>query len=230
MALTGMEAKVVEHLRRQRVADMAAVRQAVGVSHMTVVRALNKVGYWSSINHNSRYYTLADVPRFDGDGLWLHRGVCFSKHRTLDETLVALVERAPAGMTVAELEERVHTKVGNLLSRLRSTRRVSLYRAGRPAVYLSVDEQRQREQLQERQRRREAMAASSRPAERPPYPPGTDVVLVLQVLTEIIRAPKADAAALAKAVRSRGGKVTTAGVQRVLDFYSLKKKRNTGRS
>jgi hypothetical protein len=229
MELTGTEADVIQLLRRRRVTDMKTLRNELGISHMTVVRALRKCGYWSSINRNARYYALDDVPRFGEDGLWFYRDVCFSRFRTLDRTLVALVEQAPAGLTVAELEGRLHTRVGNLLSRLRGSNRLSLCRMGREAVYLSTEDERQRQQRETRHSRSGQRGTSSPPDKTSTYPTGCDVVLVLEVLIAFIKTPKADVAAIAKAVRSRGSKITAPAVQRILDFYSLKKKRNTGR-
>jgi hypothetical protein len=52
------------------------------------------------------------------------------------------------------------------------------------------------------------------------------VVTVLEVLIQVIKTPAANAAELAKSLRSRGVKITAVQVQRVLDFYSVKKKRH----
>jgi hypothetical protein len=46
---------------------------------------------------------------------------------------------------------------------------------------------------------------------------------------QIIKTPAAEAAELAKMLRVRGVKTTAVKVQRVLDFYGIKKKRNTRR-
>ena len=231
MELTRKESSVVQRLRRKRVAAMKTLRQELAVSHMTVVRALRKYGYYTSVNLNAAYYTLYDIPRFDEDGLWTYRNLCFSQHRTLDKTLVALVHNASAGRTVSELEQRLNTKVANLLSRLCRQKRLTRYFTGRLAVYLAVDRQRQLQQRDQRdlsQQENQDTSTSSDTNE-PTCPSGCDVVLVLEVLIQIIRTPKADAAAVAKAVRARGIKISAAGVQRVLDFYALQKKRNTRR-
>jgi NADH:ubiquinone oxidoreductase subunit E len=61
------------------------------------------------------------------------------------------------------------------------------------------------------------------------FPPRYDVITVLEILMQIIKTPGAEAAELAKALRVRGVKITAVKVQRVLDFYGMKKKRNTRR-
>jgi NADH:ubiquinone oxidoreductase subunit E len=97
-------------------------------------------------------------------------------------------------------------------------------------VYLTVDRERQQQQREERAARRpesqEVAAASSRRIE---FPAGYDMVLVLEVLIQIIKTPQANVATLARAVRARGLKINAAQVQRVIDFYAIKKKRPTVR-
>jgi hypothetical protein len=213
MELTRTESTLVQRLRRKRIATMKALREELAVSHMTVVRALTKYGYHSSVNHNASFYTLHDIPRFDEDGLW------------------ALTKNAPAGLTVLELEQRVKTKVGNLLSRLCQQNELSRCFAGRQAVYLAADNKRQQRQQRRRaQERQESQARlSSSDTDQDAFPPHYDVVTVLEVLIQIIKTPKADAAELAKALRARGVKITAVQVQRVLNFYAIQKKRNSRR-
>jgi len=231
MELTRKESEVVQHLRRKRIGTMRILCEELAVSHMTVFRALNKYGYHNSVNRNASYYTLHDIPRFDGDGLWTYREVCFSEHGSLSKTLVRLTEKSPVGLTVAELEQRVRTKVGNLLSRLCQQQQLSRCFAGRQAVYLAVDKERQQQQRQERERQEShaPRASSSVDADQARFPPRYDVITVLEILMQIIKTPGAEAAELAKALRVRGVKITAVKVQRVLDFYGMKKKRNTRR-
>lgn len=225
MNLTRKESEVVRRLRRERIGTMRILREELAVSHMTVFRALNKYGYYSSVNHNASYYTLHDIPRFEEDGLWTYREVCFSEHGNLSKTLVALVEKSSAGQTVAELEPRVKTKVGNLLSRLCQQQRLSRCFAGREAVYLTVDTERQQRQERERQERHTLQASSFSDVDQARFPPRYDAITVLEVLMQIIKTPAAEATELAKALRLRGVKLNATQVQRVLDFYAIKKKR-----
>lgn len=228
MPLTRMETQVVQLLRRKRIATMNALCVELDTCHMTVARALKKHGYYSSVNCNASFYALRDTPRFDSQGLWIYRDVCFSVHGTLTQTLVAIVENAPAGLTVAEIEPRVNTKVGNLLSRLCRLGELSRCFAGRQAIYLAADAERQERQQRCRDDQREAATTTQASAEtsKGSFPPNADVVMVLEVLIQIIKTPRSDAAQLAKALRTRGVKITTAAVQRILDFYALQKKRN----
>jgi hypothetical protein len=223
-----METQVVELLRRERIATMQALCAELDASHMTVVRALKKQGYYSSINHNASFYTLGDTPRFNAQGVWLYRDVCFSRYGTLARTLVALVENSPAGLTVAEIEPQVHTRVGNLLSRLCRNGALSRCFVGPQAIYLTAQDERQEQQRRCREEQHEANRRAQCAAKTGTgsYPPKMDTVMVLEVLIQIIKTPRSDAPQLAQSLRLRGVRITTAAVQRVLDFYALQKKRH----
>jgi len=55
--------------RKSLVADLDALFETLHThSRMTVLRRLKDVGYLSSFTHTGRYYTLADIPRFDEHG------------------------------------------------------------------------------------------------------------------------------------------------------------------
>ncbi len=70
--------------RHTRVVDLDTLYRTLKTrSRMTVFRRLKDVDYCSSYSHAGRYYTLADVPRFDEHGLWLYHGIGFSEAGTL---------------------------------------------------------------------------------------------------------------------------------------------------
>jgi hypothetical protein len=221
MSLTTSEAAVVARLRHLRVATMATLRNLLDISHMTVVRALRKHGYFTSFNHNSAFYVLADTPRFDSDGLWWHRDIGFSRHGTLQATLLALIERAPAGCTVAELQKRLAVSPGNLLSCLCACGRIGRLSLGRCAVYLALDPSRQAQQRACRHQQVAATTSGELPRPAPDLPPGTLVDLLVQVL----RTPTASPASLSKTLQAPGIDITAADVRQIFDFYDLKKKR-----
>jgi hypothetical protein len=185
---------------------------------MTVFRALKSCGYYSSFNHNARYYTLAQTPRFDAHGLWFYRSIGFSRHRTLPDTLVALVCEAPAGATAAELSDRLRTPVANLLPRLAQQSLLARRALGRQTIYLAPEAPRQESQWQQRRQPDPGPAA---PAILPDHLP---VPLVLAVLVEWIRAPEASPEQLCRVLRGKGLTLSPQQVQGVADHFLLKKK------
>ena len=80
--------------RRRSIADLDTLCTTLETrSRMTVFRRLKVVGYYSSITHRGRFYTLKNVPSFDDVGLWFYEGVGFSDQGNLKETVVRLVAR-----------------------------------------------------------------------------------------------------------------------------------------
>jgi len=227
MQLTARESAVLALLREWRVGTMAQLRQALHVSHMTVVRGLKKYGYYSSFNENAAYYTLYDLPDFDDAGLWWYRDVGFSRHGTLTATLVALVESSPAGCTVAELEARLRTPVANLLCRICRAERLARTYRGRQVVYVSPVASQRRQQLR-RRADQEAPAGprvGPRDVSAPGWPAGLDPHAVITLLVEMIRRPEASDAALSQTVQGRGLSLTAPQVRQVVTFYELAKNR-----
>ena len=97
------------YLRRHQIADLPALKQALGTpADLTVFRKLQPLGYLSSYTHRGRFYTLREIARFDDDGLWSHEAVWFSRHGTLVHTLEAWITRSSQGWFADELADRLH--------------------------------------------------------------------------------------------------------------------------
>jgi hypothetical protein len=100
------------YLRRHRIADLPALKQALGTrADLTVFRKLTPLGYLSSYSHRGRFYTLRSIARFTEDGLWSHQGVWFSRQGTLMATLEAWITRSADGWFADELTDRLHVQV-----------------------------------------------------------------------------------------------------------------------
>jgi hypothetical protein len=221
-SLTPLETVVVDLLRRRRVATLAQLQAAADCSHMTVFRGLDKTGYYTSLNENSRWYILAQTPRFDAQGLWGYRQLVFSRHGTLTQTLRVLVDTSPAGYTVSELETKVHTPVANLLCRLGQAGQIAARRLERHAVYLAVEATQQARQWTQRL----AVAAPPSPPSALSVPPDWETLPLLRLLVQMIHTPKASAAQLAHTLQKQGWACRPEQVHQVIAFYELKKKRH----
>jgi len=223
---TDREQKVVNWLKKRNVATMRHLRHQFNLSHMTVIRALKKYGYFTSYNHNASYYVLHDLPSFNEWGLWGYRNIRFSRHGTLTQTIAVLVENAPAGLTVGELEERLDVKVANLASRLVHDgilKRELLW--GRQAVYLATAAEVGSRQYEKRQELLQQHAGGS--AELPVECSPMDVI---EVLRQMVIARDVSADQLARQLKNRGVHITAGKVRRVIEYYALEKKRRSTRS
>jgi hypothetical protein len=143
-------------LIRQKMATLDALKRSLGSSAtMTVFRRLKTLRYRTSYSHRGKYYTLAELPRFDEQGLWCCRGVWFSRVGNLLATARRFVEEAQAGLTASELEALLAVPVKEPLLELVRREQLDRERLGREYVYFSRDPVRRREQ----QLRRESQEA-----------------------------------------------------------------------
>jgi hypothetical protein len=127
-------------LRKHRIATLAELKQALGtLATMTVFRKLKALGYRTSLSHRGKYYTLADIPQFDEQGLWSHRSVWFSQDGTLLATAQRFVEEASAGLTASELQAFLPVEVKEALLHLYRQERIDREEIGGGYVYFARD-------------------------------------------------------------------------------------------
>jgi hypothetical protein len=101
--LKDVAASLLGRWRRKKVITLSELKEQLQTSLRTIRRRLKAWGALASFNHNSRFYTLPELPQFDEQGLWFHREIGFSRHGHLPQTIVALVLQSPGGLTAAQL-------------------------------------------------------------------------------------------------------------------------------
>ncbi len=206
-------AQLVELLRRERVLDMPALRSAFpGRSQRGIMRDLAAVGYRTSCNLHGRFYALDDVPEFDGDGLWRHGHVLFSRQGTLKATVRHLVEAADDGRTHGELQERLRLRVYDTLLDLVQKGEIAREALDQLFLYISADLQIGSAQLRRRR------------AQMTPAPPPLDASTVIAVLVTVIRREARRLEDAVAHLRAEGRPVTLEQVREVFERYELGKK------
>ena len=213
---------VLRQLRRQKVLSMEQLMHQCDCSRMTVFQALKKYGYYSSYNYNAGFYSLIDIPRFDRHGLWKYDDKRFSRFRTLNETLVQLVENSQAGYTAVELEGLLEVECRHLLARLADQQRIVRQKQGRLYLYYGKQPQSQSRQKQARQTASPPPRATS-----PMLPPGLAARMVIRTLVVAIDQPQATSRELAARLRKEATPITAEQVQAIFDFYDLSEKRGS---
>lgn len=139
------------YLRRHRIADLPALKQALGTpADLTVFRKLQPLGYLSSYTHRGRFYTLREIARFDDDGLWSHEAVWFSRHGTLVHTLAAWITRSSQGWFADELADRLHVDVQDALHDLVRQGRLRRGALAGRFLYTAADSRRAKDQIRVR--------------------------------------------------------------------------------
>ena len=103
-------------LQEHRIATLAELKQTLGsFATMTVFRKLRALGYRTSFSHRGKYYTLADIPQFDEQGLWSYGSVWFSRDGSLLATTERFVQEASAGWTARSDVSTVVLQDGSIL-------------------------------------------------------------------------------------------------------------------
>lgn len=141
----------------------------------------------------------------------------FSLHHTLRNTVVHLVNKAPAGHTHPELQDRLSLRVYDTLHDLVAARKIGRAEIERLYLYVSAESTAAEAQIAERQR----LVAE----EPPPLGPLPDPAVVIEILLAVIHSPMPDVSALAALMRAQGKGITREQVQAVCAHYELGKKK-----
>jgi hypothetical protein len=126
--------------QRKKIATLAELKEAVKSSAaMTVFRKLKALGYQTSYSHQGKYYTLANIPEYNDQGLWFFEAAHFSQDGNLLATAQRFVEEASTGITASELRNVLQVEVKQALLHLYREQRIGREQIGGIYVYLSQD-------------------------------------------------------------------------------------------
>jgi hypothetical protein len=212
--------KLESFFRHRLIAKLDELQRTLDVSGRTVFRVLDRIGYFSSYSHAGKYYTLARTPSFDADGLWAHSGVLFSSHGTLRNTVVYLVNKAPAGHMHSELQDRLRLRVYDTLHDLVAAREITCVDLGQLYIYVSAEQKTAEAQIAERRR------LNAEPLRQAALP---ETAIVIEVLLAVIHSPKLKIKEVAALMRAQGKAITPEQIEAVWAHYELGKKKPASR-
>ena len=124
---------------RRKIMTLVEVAEFIRSSIHTARRRLKQWRASNSYNHNGRYYSLPEVPEFDGNGLWRWRGVFFSQYGNLKQTVNALVQRSPAGLDAGEMRSLLGLDPRSFLSAFANDLRLRREKIQGRFVYYGAD-------------------------------------------------------------------------------------------
>ena len=153
-----IETRANKAFRKRRILTLEEVAELIHSSIHTGRRRLKTWRAHTSYNHNGRFYTLPEVAEFDTDGLWKWKGVFFSQHGNLKQTVVEVVRRSQAGLDGGELRSVLGLDPRSFLSAFADHPQIMREKALGRFVYYSSDKA-----LYSRQRqRRDALSTKGR--------------------------------------------------------------------
>ena len=202
------DSDALENFRQQKVITIEQLVRLLECSVITARRRLKQWQAYTSVNKNGRYYTLPQIPMFDENGLWRYQAILFSKHGNLKQTIVALIEDSPKGLSAAEIAELVGLLPNSsFLSQFKEVPCVRREKHGGRYIYLA-----DRSEIYSRQQQRwEAIA----------FPTDAQAVVIL---VNLIKHPGIGIEGLSVSVSDQGLLVEPAAIERFLRFHALLKK------
>ena len=132
--------------RIEKVMGVADLKVLLNCSAITVRRYLKQWHAITSYNFNGRYYVLPDVAKFNTHGLWDYKGIRFSKHGNLIQSIVRIVENSPSGMDALTLSKLLTVDCYPIVARLIGSSALQREKISGVYIYFSADRGRFNEQ------------------------------------------------------------------------------------
>ena len=133
--------EMTKFIRSRTTVDLNAIRERFpGRSLPSIHRDLAKLKCITSITDNSRYYTLPDIPDYDGHGLWRHGNTMFSRHATAKETVRVLINESHSGLSHADLQGMLGIRLYNPLKALVHEKAIIGVPDGNKLTFFSAEE------------------------------------------------------------------------------------------
>ena len=138
--------KVQSAIRKKKTFTVKNLAVLLGCSVPSVRLKLRQWNARSSYNKSGQYYALPDIPQFNEDGLWWHKGAYFSKYGTLKNTVVHLVGASLAGLTGEQIGKLVGLDPRSFLYHFRNTPGIEREKHQGVYVYFSDDQAKRKKQ------------------------------------------------------------------------------------
>jgi hypothetical protein len=122
----------------QAVSTMKEMETSCGRSRASILNYLSRFGYLVSYNCAGKYYTLIKIPYYDSNGIWKCGQAFFSKHGSLKNTVIALVNESARGYSHNELYAILGITLFNTLRELVKAGKIKRLGSRKNYVYYSV--------------------------------------------------------------------------------------------
>jgi hypothetical protein len=199
--------------KTERIVTVALLTTWLCCSMATARRRLKEWRAYTSYNHNGRYYTLPGIAEFDEHGLWRYRGVFFSQHGNLKQTVVHLIIHSQCGLSSAELGELLGLAPRSYLSPFRT--HPALYREALRGrwIWFAAD-------LRVRKRQKQTRVAHVA-VKQTRLPSDMEAVMIL---VDLINHPNSSLERIARRLKQKGLSVEVDAIGRLLAHHDLLKK------
>ena len=205
--------QTIEEFKLNKVLTISDLCSQLHMSIATVRRRLKEWEALSSYNRSGRYYTLRSIPQFSKQGLWKYRGAFFSKHGTLKNTVIHLVQISNSGLSNAELEAILGVNPNSYLPQCKQLEGLRREKHHREVVYFASEH---RQYLRQKRNRI------------PPEPTATKLppdAIGIIVLVHLVKNPGSTPEELAYMLERDGYRIELVLIENLFEYHGLKKNR-----
>ena len=211
-----VEIEALDFFRQKKVVTLKQLSEVLHYSVRTAQRRLRQWETYKSYNKNGQYYVLPEIAQFDKNGLWKYKNIFFSKFGNLRQTVVALVQRSPCGLSANELGKLLTLLPRSFLSHFKNDPGLRREKIEGIYVYFHHEFKRRNEQFSMRMMQKEIAIKQIKLPESQ---------LIIAVLVELIKHPKLKPRQLIHRLSRKGCQITLQEVENIFQHYELPKKK-----
>ena len=205
------EDKTTNFLNKQKVANLQEITYSLNCSIRSAQRRLKAWKVYRSYNKNGCYFVLPSTPNFDNNGLWKYKGIHFSKHGSLKNTVITLIRNAEKGLNASEICSLLELSPRGFISYFNNIQGLRREKHKGRIIYFPDEESIYIKQKSKRESEEKIIQLPS------------DTVAI-SVLVELIKYPKSTLQACAQRLRRKGIQIKLEAIQKLLDYHGIEKK------
>jgi len=207
------ENETLSVFRRSRIMTITKLAHHLDCSTPTVRNRLRNWGALTSYNRNGRFYALANVAKFDENGLWKYKGAFFSQWGTLKHTVRHVVRNSPAGLDASEIGRLVGLPHRSFMAQLRKIQGLRREKYEKRFVYYSDEEHTYRSQRSLRTEESKKMPKR--------LPSDAEAIFIL---VDRIKHSDSSVEQCAKRLRKKGKSISIVAIRNILEYHGIEKK------
>lgn len=205
--------EIIKFIKKKKIATMAEISEQIPTSIFTIRRALKKEGYFTSCSHNGIYYALEKQIDFDENGLFVKRGIMFSRSGGLKATILDKVNNSKAGVNSAEITSILGLSGKNVLCQLHVHGKVQSQTFGERWYYFTTEKENRLEQITERIKLCESECVEDKKLNNE---------IILFVIAQCFSTNNLPAKKIYNKLKKVLSSITLDDVKRVMEIYELK--------
>ncbi|MCD4747148.1 MAG: hypothetical protein K8R58_12700, partial [Bacteroidales bacterium] len=121
-----------------KIATLEQVKKKLNANiDKTVQRYLKELCFFTSYSHKGKYYTHQRIADFDENGLWTYKGVHFSIHYKLINTIEIMIKISEKGYCSSELHKLLFVNVNDTLLKLVNNKKLTRKKIEKRFYYFS---------------------------------------------------------------------------------------------